>query len=194
MHHIPLKEIQSLEFALLHQDFRSSKDLKEFGDRQPYFRLIHRMKTIPAVELPEGFSFVTANPETEAQAISDFISACYEEIHPGPETVLGWCEHPVFDENLWVWIIDEARSTPAALGIAEFDLTIAEGSLEWIQVLPDYRCKGLGKQIVNELHSRLQNRAEFTTVASRVDNATHPEKLYRRCGFEGDDIWWVLQR
>jgi GNAT superfamily N-acetyltransferase len=90
--------------------------------------------------------------------------------------------------------MDEAQNAPAALGIAEFDPMIDEGSLEWIQVLPAYRGRGLGQQIVFELLNLLHGKAAFTTVAGQVDNPTYPERLYRRCGFDGDDYWWVLRK
>jgi hypothetical protein len=35
-------------------------------------------------------------------------------------------------------------------------------------------------------------KADFVTVSGRVDNRTNPERLYRRCGFEGNDVWCVL--
>jgi GNAT superfamily N-acetyltransferase len=189
----PVKNSQSIEFALLHRDYESALDPVDFEQRYLSFRLLHHMEVIPAPVLPTAFSFTPVDPISEAQEISAFIGACYEDIHPAAEVVRGWATHPVFAADLWVWIIDVTRDAPAALGIAEFDSTIAEGLLEWIQVLPEYRRNGLGKQLVFELLARLQNRAMFTTVAGRVDNITRPDKLYRRCGFEGDDTWWVLQ-
>ncbi len=33
----------------------------------------------------------------------------------------------------------------------------------------------------------------FATVSGKVTNKTKPEKLYRRCGFTGDDIWHILK-
>ena len=81
---------------------------------------------------------------------------------------------------------------PVALGIADFDAEIKEGSLEWIQVLPGKRRMGLGKMIVNELLSRLKGKADFATVSGQIDNATNPEMLYRKCGFTGNDIWYVI--
>lgn len=53
--------------------------------------------------------------------------------------------------------------------------------------------KGLGKAVVNELLSRLKEKADFVTVSGECDNPTNPETLYRRCGFEGEDIWFVIQ-
>lgn len=109
------------------------------------------------------------------------------------ESVVNWANHPVFDRDSWIWVIDEKRGVPVGLGIAEVDTTIPEASLERIQVLPEYRGKGLGKAIVLELLGRLQDRVEFTTVSGEVANDIKPEELYRRCGFEGDDVWWLLR-
>ena len=78
---------------------------------------------------------------SEAKQISDLIGACYENIHPSPVEVQNWCKHPVYDSDLWIWLIDN-KNEPAGLGIAEFDPDIKEGSLEWIQVLPEYQGKG----------------------------------------------------
>ena len=64
--------------------------------------------------------------------------------------------------------------------------------MEWIQILPDYRGKKLGKMIVNELLCRMK-RAEFATVSGKINNPTNPERLYRSCGFIGNDIWHILK-
>jgi hypothetical protein len=36
--------------------------------------------------------------------------------------------------------------------------------------------------------------ARLITVSGEVDNPTAPERLYRRCGFSGSDIWWAMRR
>ncbi len=126
--------------------------------------------------------------------VSDLIGQCYEDIHPTTAEIMSWVKHPVFDPTLWVWVIDDAKGIPTGLGIAEVDDDVQEGSLEWIQVLPEYRGRGIGKGIVEELLSRLEGRVKFTTVAGEEDNKTNPEALYRSCGFEGEDIWWMLRK
>lgn len=78
-------------------------------------------------------------------------------------------------------------------GIADFDREAKEGILEWIQVLPEYRGKKIGKMIVNELLFRMKN-ADFATVSGKINNRTNPERLYRSCGFVGNDIWHVLTK
>ncbi len=60
--------------------------------------------------------------------------------------------------------------------------------MEWIQVIQEYRKRNVGTSIVNQLLYRLSFKADFATVSGKVDNKTKPEKLYRKCGFTGNDI------
>lgn len=48
--------------------------------------------------------------------------------------------------------------------------------------------------LVAELLKRLKPYANFTTVSGEVDNITNLERLYKSCGFVGDDIWHALRR
>ena len=83
----------------------------------------------------------------------------------------------------------------AASGIAEYDEKCREGIIEWVQVLPEYRRQGLGRKIVAVLLRRLRDLgAEFATVSGDLDNVTDPLSLYRKCGFTGDDLWYVCRR
>ena len=82
----------------------------------------------------------------------------------------------------------------AASGIAEFDEVCREGIIEWVQVLPEYRGRGLGKKIVDVLLNRLKSiGASFVTVSGNLDNTSKPLELYRKSGFTGDDIWYICQ-
>jgi GNAT superfamily N-acetyltransferase len=190
------QHLRRLKFALMHQDFASAIPNRYLPIREPYFRLIkNKTDNNPPVppHLPAGFRFANVHVETEASFVSDLINQCYTDSHVTPEIVKRWTHHPVFEPNLWLWVMDEKSNTPVGLGIAELDTQVPEGSLEWIQVLPAYRRRGLGQAIVQALLCRLHRHVAFTTVAGRMDNRTHPEALYRRCGFRGDDIWWVLK-
>ena len=183
----------SLNMALIHQDYLHAFPSQRFLLRTPYFRLIRRQdETGSRLLVPTGFSIVEVNIQQEHEQVARFIGQCYQDIHPTADTVLGWSRHPTFDPALWIWVFDNAKGVPAGLGIAEIDTEISEGSLEWIQLLPDYRGMGLGKVIVQELLFRLGKRVRFTTVAGEIENKTNPEALYRSCGFIGNDIWWMF--
>lgn len=158
-----------------------------------YFKLFVTHEGGRLAELPAGFAFKLVE-EHEYEEVAMFINDNYEHIRVTSQQVLAWIERKVHDHQLWVWIIDSSSEKKAALGIAEIDLDLKEGALEWIQVDPGYRGKGLGKVLVHELLHRLSQQATFTTVSGEVDNKTEPERLYRACGFQGDAVWHVYRK
>jgi ribosomal protein S18 acetylase RimI-like enzyme len=187
------KQSGDLQLALIHQDYLSTFSSTGFAIQKPYFRLLHKPSEVDdKVVLCNGFSFEGVKVEQDAGKVSQLIGQCYSDMDVTTETVLEWTKHPTYDPSLWVWVMDDKREIPVGLGIAEFDGKILEGSLEWIQVLSEYRGMKIGKSIVQELLSRLKGRVKFTTVSGEVDNVTKPEALYRSCGFTGSDIWWMF--
>ena len=186
-----MKESKSM---ILHDEYFQQVKNEGWTETTPYFRVMHDTEAIMPYSLNEPYQIVESKGAEEVEEIADFIGRCYDHLHPSAETVLKWTRHRVYDKKLWIWIMDNDKKTPAALGIAECDTSIPEGSLEWIQVLPEYRDQGLGKTLVLELLNRLKGRVAFATVSGEVDNTTNPERLYRKCGFYGNDVWWVLRK
>ena len=156
-----------------------------------YFRLIHHLSDCQKPLLPEGYAFKNVLLQGEAELVADTINKCYDGYSQTVESVLEWTKYPVFDNNIWIWAWDNIANVPAALGIADFDSDINEGSLEWIQVLPNYRGKGFGEAVTLELLFRFSKKADFVTVSGEVENITNPERLYRKCGFTGEAVWIV---
>ncbi len=187
------ESINKLDFALLHQDHIENFGTTSF-DHTQYFRFIHDHNLIPSLKSTPGVFIQNANPRAECRQIADLINLSYPNTHLTPETILKWTNHPVYLPELWIWVIDKSTGKPTGFGIAEYDKKIREGSLEWIQVLPEYRGLGLGKWFCTELLLRLKKIADFTTVSGELHNDTRPDILYRKVGFTGDDIWWVLRR
>lgn len=192
--HINDEDINGFNMVLAHNSQVNDKFKEKFTSIESYFKLLHNNKDIVDIEIPKGYYIRNVDIDLEMQMVSDLICSCYEDIKPNVNEVIKWTKHPVFHNDLWIWIIDEKTEEPVALGIAELDMNIKEGALEWIQVLPDYHGKKLGKVIVMELLKRLESYANFTTVSGELDNITNPERLYRSCGFTGNDIWYVLRR
>lgn len=89
-------------------------------------------------------------------------------------------------------ILETERLYLRELTQADFDGEAREGVLEWIQVLPQYRGRKIGRLIVGELLCRMVGKADFATVSGKVNNASKPEILYRKCGFTGNDVWHIL--
>ncbi len=160
-----------------------------YSDEQ-YFKLIHFLRDIQTPVLPDGFILAEIG-------IADFarhIQECYAEGGILEADLQRYTVHPVYDPSLWLAIKDKRTEKTAATGIAEFDARIGEGILEWIQVSPEYRNRGIGMFVVNELLCRMQGKADFVTVSGNVNNTTNPLSLYEGCGFSGKTIWHVLRK
>ncbi|MCL1997536.1 MAG: hypothetical protein FWG65_02080 [Turicibacter sp.] len=156
-----------------------------------YFRLLHNLINIESCT-NDDFEFRNVNIETQKDTVAQILSECYDCKY-SVDFVENMTGTRVFDNNLWIFLIEKKTLRPVALGIADFDKEISEGSLEWIQVLPGKRGLGLAKLLVTELLIRLKDKANFATVSGEVDNRTKPETVYRKCGFTGSDIWYVMR-
>ena len=156
----------------------------------PYFKLIHHMEHIEQPALPEGFRFICP----DAKALSDQIAACYVSEGVSAAELKNYHYRPVYSPDLWLAVVDEQTDRIIASGIAEIDRDIKEGILEWIQVSPEYRRRGWGRIIVNELLLRMRDSVDFVTVSGKVNDMSDPKALYERCGFEEAVIWHVIRR
>jgi GNAT superfamily N-acetyltransferase len=184
-------QISKLPFVLTHDRCVALFSDRKFSRTEAYFRLVHKGQP-QEYRIPSGFTFRKVDPHRDIQSVAEFINSCYADIQVNREIVRSWLKHPVYDPGLWIWVADEQTGQMAGLGIAEFDPQVPEASLEWIQVHPHYQRRGLGKAIVTALLQRVSDNVLFTTVSGKVDSAAQPEKLYRNCGFSGNDVWWLL--
>ena len=155
-----------------------------------YFKLIHQMNDIKKPVLDNKYELVCC----EVLEYAKHIATCYSDVGISSEELVGYQTHAVYDWDLWIAVKERGRNEIIASGIAELDTDIREGILEWIQVSPEYRGKGLGKFVVRELLWRMKDKAEFVTVSGKVDNPTNPRELYMACGFFGEEIWHVMRK
>ena len=174
---------------ILHQDEFGDAEYQQYTD-ETYFRLIRNLKSLAEPVLPQGYSLSTAT-RSEYTA---HINSCYKEIGITEEELGRYTLRPVYDAALWLAVKETHTGTIVATGIAELDREIGEGILEWIQVSQGHRGKGLGRYVVSELLWRMKSKAGFATVSGQCSNATNPEKLYRKCGFTGNDVWHILRK
>ena len=159
------------------------------GTDEPYFRMIHRLDGIEKPELPEPFRIIPC----DADGFARHIRECYTEECITADELRAYARQPVYDADLRIAVADTTNGRIAASGIADADTRIGEGILEWIQVSPDYRHRGLGKYIVRELLYRMKGKADFATVSGRVNNPDNPFALYRSCGFTDPVIWHIIR-
>jgi ribosomal protein S18 acetylase RimI-like enzyme len=164
-----------------------------FPKRESYFRLMHNLKNISKTQLPRDYYFLEVNMPGEAEIVSELISTCYVNIKINKDEVINWTKRPVYNKSLWIWIMNKKNDKPVGLGIAEEDYILKEGAIEYILVLPEYRDIGLGRSLILELINTLENRVNYVTVSGKIDNQLKLEDLFRKCGFKGNDIWYVIK-
>jgi GNAT superfamily N-acetyltransferase len=163
----------------------------DIANSTAYFRMVHYPHGEYETTLPSVYEYADVHMPDQAEMVADLLNRCYLDSSFTPQEIVNWMSYPVYKSDLWIFIVDAEKKAPVELGIADFDMIISEGSLEWIQVLPEYQRKGLGQAVVNELLRRMSNYARFVTVSGQIDNPNNPRELYRKCGFTGDDIWIV---
>lgn len=176
-----------VHMQILHEDEFRAQMLEQYAD-EPYFRLIHHLQVEP-VSVPEGFSLCRGTEEIFAS----HIDACYQNGMTAAQ-VASFTRRKVYCPQLWLALQEGQSGKIVATAIGELDRQTGEGVLEWIQVSPEYRGRGLGSYLVRELLRRMDGRAKFATVSGRCNNPHNPEGLYRKCGFTGNDIWHVLKK
>lgn len=169
--------------------YREDELDEKCGNDEPYFKMIHHLEKIDQPHMPDEYELIAAEPSE----IAAHIRECYREETVTDEELLTYTQRSVYDKDLWIAIREKQTGKIIASGIGEFDETIGEGILEWIQVSPKYRRKGLGKVIVCELLKRLSEKAGFVTVSGRMNNPDDPFSLYKACGFEDPVIWHIVR-
>ena len=160
------------------------------GRDEAYFKVIHRLENIPTARLPRNFEICTCGVDEHAA----HINACYEKEGLRPDELEEYLLRPVHDPSLWIAVREKTSQRLAATGIAELDLRIGEGILEWIQVSPEYRRQSLGKYVVCQLLRRMAGHAGFVTVSGKMNADGNPLALYMSCGFSDPVIWHVIRK
>ena len=174
---------------ILHHDEFVASEWTDYED-EAYFRLQHDLLDLAVPVLGKGYSLCDAS----LSVFAAHINSCYDDICITEAELLRYLTHVVYSPFLWLAVREERTGEIVATGIGEIDREIGEGVLEWVQVSEKHRGRGLGSFLVLELLRRMKDEADFATVSGRYDNPTHPEELYRKCGFAGHDIWHILRR
>lgn len=155
-----------------------------------FFRIIHCLKNIPAYSVP-GVRLETLSP-ARTEELADMINRSYthSNIHISAEQLQSMTQTPVYCPALWIGAFFGEMLAGSIL--CDYDAHTGEAVIEWLQVLPAYRGKGIAAALICEALKRMRGMAEFATVSGACANPTNPEKVYRKCGFEGDNIWHIL--
>ena len=174
---------------IIHQSRFFPESFAEYTD-EPYFRLYHDLQAIPKPDLPQ----IELLPCKRPDDMVSLINGSYIDLQVDRRQIESYTKTPVYAPDLWLLATEKNTGKIVGGGIADYHKETGELILEWIQVLPEYRRKGIGRAIVTELLARKQGAAQFATVSGKANNPDNPEALYRACGFTGQDIWHVLRK
>ena len=157
-----------------------------------FFRLKHDLKNIPVFEA-EGIDFETISPD-RIDELTDMINRSYthSDVCVTKEHIESLMATKVYCPKLWIGAFTDGELIGSIL--CDFDSEVGEGIIEWLQVLPEYRGKGIASALTCMALRKMGTFAEFATVSGECDNITAPERVYRRCGFKGNDVWHILNK
>ncbi len=122
------------------------------------------------------------------------INLCYthSEINVSADYIESLTKTKVYCPETWIGAYKDGTLSGSV--ICDFDSETGEAVIEWLQVLPIYRNRGIASALVCNALKIMKNFADFATVSGECDNITNPEKVYRRCGFSGNDVWHIMSK
>ncbi len=173
-----------------HSRFRP--EMAEGRGHSSFFRLMHRLRAVPRFEPPPGVVLAPLPLERAGEA-AELVNRCYRHsgIRVTEGEVRGWAGSPVYRPELWAGAFADGALIGSVVG--EFDPEAGEGVIEWLQVLPEYRGHGIAAALTSWALEAMGGFADFATVSGQCENPTRPERVYRACGFQGDDVWHILR-
>lgn len=185
------REIAGLEFLVLHSDYYRliADQMAGYLVRESH-PLLYDFSFNHELEYSEEFlvtdyDFAQEQDHMDAAAM---LNHCYDADHHTPDELVGWTELPVFDQSLWLWIRNRMSGEAAGLAISTYQAGIRETYLDWIQVLPEYQGRGLGRRLVSETIRRAKDRSDIIRVTGTAD------RFYQKCGFSGTESWRIASK
>ena len=176
---------------IVHSSEFDEKFLDNFLDKS-FFRLIHDLSNIPEFNVT-GIEFGVIS-SSRMDELTDMINCSYahSKIRVSTDYIRSLTTTQVYCPELWIGAFLNGKLIGSIL--CDFDIEVGEAIIEWLQVLPEYRGRGIASALVCTALKAVSNFADFATVSGECDNITNPERVYRNCGFEGDDVWHILSK
>lgn len=187
---IEYKDIKSLTSLILNNNQLCDKLKKKKDSMKGIIKVYNSLEGLKELNLPNNLHFKKVR-HNQDNSVSEFISLCYDELSIKKEFIQRIKLHPTFDKSFWWWLTDKDNNK-IALAIGEYDEDINEGSMEWIQVHPDYRKKGYGSLIVNKLLNEMSKKCSFVTASTEHFQSKIVEDFYKKNGFTNKETWWIV--
>lgn len=184
-------ETKALEFLVLHKDFYKLITNRLVGYQvQESYPLLYDFTYSPAFDSSDEFYIADFDFSREQELVdaAKMLNRCYDTEHHSAAEVAGWSSLPVVDRSLWLWIKSRADNEAVGLGISTYQASIRECYLDWIQVLPEYQGRGLGRLLVHETVKRANDKSDIIRVTGTA------EAFYRKCGFVGTESWRIISK
>jgi len=181
--------VKPSNLLIFHHESITVEQLKSY-DVQTFFRLKHDLQ-----KLNQPFYKVEQiRIEHDIDELVMMINACYEHenIHIHKDDILKLVHKDTYNSLLWLKIVEHGQIVASIIGC--MDVELREGWIEWVQVLPLYQGRGYGQSIINSLLLKMVDNCDFVTVSGNMDNIKDPEKIYRACGFTGNDRWYICKK
>lgn len=180
---------QPKDLDIFHSNSVSIDQLKSYNV-QTFFRLKH---DLVYVEEP-SISTSQINLENDQDELVSMINQCYqhENICINKQDLIKLISTNSYDASLWLKIVDQNQIVGSIIGCIDDEMK--EGWIEWVQVLPSYQSRGYGQALINALLVKMKDLVSFVTVSGNAQNKKDPEKVYRICGFTGNDYWYICKK
>lgn len=158
-----------------------------------YFRARLADKPTRRPELPAGFEISDCDPEGDLEQAMELMNAAYPSLRRFM-TLPRLREMTHADHYFapgWFFLVQRPSGKRVGLAISGHDTDMDEGFIDWVQLLPRFRRRGLGTLLVRESIHRLR-QARLITVSGTLDAPFAAGDLYRKCGFEQERQWTIL--
>ena len=149
-----------------------------------FSRMIFRLGDMERFESKEHSvrRLFIADDADDASLIASLASACGAELN-----IASFIKKPYYNEKLCAAVHEKATGECVCAGLGGIDTELKEAWFEAL-LIPDGHIGGSASRLlINELLRRMAPMAEFVTANAPC--GSNLERLLRKCGFTGGDIW-----
>jgi GNAT superfamily N-acetyltransferase len=159
-----------------------------------YYRSYLPTVEAPLVELPEGYRFLPLDATADAEQAAGILNHAYPSLRhlTSAARIQKLAARPYYRPDLWFFLQQVSTGALVGLALGGFCEELAEGFIDWVEVIPRHRGHGLGRLLILEAIRRLSPEAEFITGSGSLDAPFVVGDLYERCGFSQTRQWTVL--